>query len=78
MLQLVNITAEEEYGEFLHLPGEKITDFAKIREEIERETARIAGKNKGISRNPINLKIYSYKVMNLTLVDLPGLTKVTF
>lgn len=37
---------------------------------------RIAGSTKGISRQPIHLKIYSTEVLNLTLVDLPGLTKV--
>lgn len=37
---------------------------------------RIAGSQKGISRQPIHLKIYSTEVLNLTLVDLPGLTKV--
>lgn len=35
------------------------------------------GRNKGISAQPINLKIYSPHVVNLTLVDLPGITKVT-
>jgi dynamin 1-like protein len=30
----------------------------------------------GISKLPINLKIYGPGVLNLTLVDLPGLTKV--
>jgi dynamin 1-like protein len=42
----------------------------------ENETSRVAGTNKGINRQPINLKIYSPHVLNLTLVDLPGLTKV--
>lgn len=37
---------------------------------------RIAGASKGISKQPIHLKIYSTEVLNLTLVDLPGLTKV--
>lgn len=36
----------------------------------------MAGSNKGICAEPINLKIYSTKVVNLTLVDLPGITKV--
>jgi dynamin 1-like protein len=31
---------------------------------------------KGVSKLPINLKIYGPGVLNLTLVDLPGLTKV--
>ncbi len=52
-------------------------DFDKIREEIERETDRLTGKNKGISEAPINLKIYSPHVLNLTLVDLPGITRVS-
>lgn len=65
-----------EWGEFLHIPGRRFYSFHAIRREIENETARIAGKNKGISRLPINLKIYSDRVLNLTLVDLPGLTKI--
>lgn len=48
----------------------------EIREEIKKETDRLTGKNKGISAKSINLKIYSPYVLNLTLVDLPGITKV--
>ncbi|RLV93789.1 Dynamin-related protein DNM1 [Spathaspora sp. JA1] len=65
-----------EWGEFLHVPNKRFYDFHDIRREIEHETMRIAGQNKGISRLPINLKIFSPKVLNLTLVDLPGLTKI--
>ncbi len=70
------MTEFEEWGEFLHLPGEIFHDFRKIKEEIERETDRLVGKNKGVSPVPINLKIYSPRVLNLTLVDLPGITRV--
>ncbi|EPQ30345.1 uncharacterized protein PFL1_01871 [Pseudozyma flocculosa PF-1] len=66
----------DEWGEFLHLPGEKFHDFNKIREEIVRDTELKTGKNAGISPQPINLRIYSPNVLTLTLVDLPGLTKV--
>ncbi|GAC94160.1 hypothetical protein PHSY_001729 [Pseudozyma hubeiensis SY62] len=66
----------DEWGEFLHLPGEKFFDFDKIREEIVRDTELKTGKNAGISPQPINLRIYSPNVLTLTLVDLPGLTKV--
>jgi replication fork clamp-binding protein CrfC len=65
-----------EYGEFLHLIGTKFQDFSEIRKEIEADTERLTGTNKGISKIPINLKIFSPNVLNLTLVDLPGLTKV--
>ncbi|KAE8268522.1 hypothetical protein A4X09_0g3820 [Tilletia walkeri] len=64
-----------EYGEFLHL-DKRFTEFAEIRREIENETYRVAGQNKGVSKLPIHLKVYSPNVLNLTLVDLPGLTKI--
>ncbi|VVT56781.1 uncharacterized protein SAPINGB_P005268 [Magnusiomyces paraingens] len=66
----------EEWGEFLHLPGKKFTDFDAIRKEIEAETEKTTGHNAGISPVPINLRIFSPNVLTLTLVDLPGLTKV--
>ncbi|KAK6935039.1 Dynamin GTPase effector, partial [Dillenia turbinata] len=66
----------EEYAEFLHLPKIKFTDFAKVRNEIQDETDKITGNSKQISPVPIHLSIYSPNVVNLTLIDLPGLTKV--
>ncbi|XP_078115740.1 dynamin 3a isoform X1 [Sander vitreus] len=74
ILQL--LSANTEYGEFFHCKGKKFTDFDEIRKEIEAETRRLTGSNKGISPVPINLRIYSPHVLNLTLVDLPGITKV--
>lgn len=71
-----NETNEDEWGEFLHLPGEKFYDFNKIRAEIVKDTELKTGKNAGISPLPINLRIFSPNVLTLTLVDLPGLTKV--
>ncbi|KAI0138864.1 vacuolar protein sorting-associated protein 1 [Pestalotiopsis sp. IQ-011] len=66
----------DEWGEFLHVPGQKFYDFNKIRDEISRETEAKVGRNAGISPAPINLRIYSPNVLTLTLVDLPGLTRV--
>ncbi|XP_063761606.1 dynamin-1-like protein isoform X3 [Eleginops maclovinus] len=66
----------EDWGKFLHTKNQIFTDFEEIRQEIENETERISGNNKGISDDPIHLKIFSPHVVNLTLVDLPGITKV--
>ena len=66
----------DEWGEFLHVPGKQFHNFNEIRDEIERETERSTGKNGNVSPTPINLRIYSPNVLTLTLVDLPGLTKV--
>ncbi|KAJ8366585.1 hypothetical protein AAFF_G00350360, partial [Aldrovandia affinis] len=89
ILQLVHVDPEErrkthqenglegeEWGKFLHTKNKIFTDFDEIRQEIEDETERISGNNKGISDEPIHLKIFSPHVVNLTLVDLPGITKV--
>ena len=67
---------DAEWAEFLHTRNKKFYDFANVRQEIQEETDREVGKNKGISRKPIHLRIYSPRVLDLTLVDLPGLTKV--
>jgi dynamin 1-like protein len=71
-----SVAGQQEWAEFHHIPGRRFYDFSEVKREIEAETARIAGNNKGINRQPINLKIYSPHVLSLTLVDLPGLTKV--
>eukprot|EP01105_Mastigella_eilhardi_P006334 TRINITY_DN1794_c0_g1_i1.p1 TRINITY_DN1794_c0_g1~~TRINITY_DN1794_c0_g1_i1.p1 ORF type:complete len:672 (-),score=198.86 TRINITY_DN1794_c0_g1_i1:1220-3235(-) len=77
ILQLIqNKVDGKEWGEFLHRAGQKFTNFSEMREEIRRETDKTAGTNKGVHNSPINLKIYSPNVLNLTLVDLPGMTRV--
>jgi GTPase SAR1 family protein len=77
VLQLINQPANApEYGVFLHLADKKFHDFNQIRNEIQAETDKTTGTNKGISSAPINLKIYSPNVIDLTLIDLPGVTKV--
>ncbi|XP_004071423.1 dynamin-2 isoform X9 [Oryzias latipes] len=74
ILQLVN--CKTEHAEFLHCKGKKFVNFDEVRAEIEAETDRVTGSNKGISPIPINLRVYSPHVLNLTLIDLPGMTKV--
>ncbi|XP_078167811.1 dynamin-related protein 3A-like [Carex rostrata] len=81
VLQLVHCPQKtdgqgDEWGEFLHLPGKRFFDFQEIKKEIETETNKEAGGNKGVSDKQIRLKIFSPNVLNITLVDLPGITKV--
>ncbi|KAM8965019.1 dynamin-1-like protein isoform 1-T2 [Sarcophilus harrisii] len=66
----------EEWATFLHIKHKIYTNFHEIPKEISNETERITGTNKAISLAPLYMTIYSPKVLNLTLVDLPGLTKV--
>lgn len=51
-------------------------NYCSTKYQLQAETDREAGKNKGVSYNQICLKIFSPNVLNITLVDLPGITKV--
>jgi len=77
ILQLVHTRGDtDDYAQFLHKPTVRFTDFDLVRQEIINETDKLTGKNKGVSRMPINLKVFSKNVVDLTLVDLPGITRV--
>jgi len=43
---------------------------------IDTLTDKVAGSNKGIVDKPIVLKIFSKDTPDLTLVDLPGITRI--
>lgn len=77
ILQLIQTSdgSKEEWGEFSHKTGTRFTRFEDIRAEISAETDRVAGKNLGVVDRPILLKIHSPNVVNLTLVDLPGMAR---
>uniref|UniRef100_A0A914Q1F8 Dynamin-type G domain-containing protein n=1 Tax=Panagrolaimus davidi TaxID=227884 RepID=A0A914Q1F8_9BILA len=82
VLNLVNVPEDDprrkqtgltgNWATFDHIPGENFTDFEKVKKEIEKDTLKVAGDNKNISNNPIHLTIFSDKVIDLSLVDLPG------
>ena len=77
IIQLTNTpSAAQDWIEFAHRPGEKYFDLQKARDEIEIDTQRKCGHNKEISAEPILCKVFSRTVVNLTLVDLPGMTKI--
>ena len=75
-----------EFGDFAHgawvtaetvnltCPDPTPTQLGQIRGAIEAHTATRAGTQKGVSTQPIFLRLYSPHVPNLSLVDLPGLT----
>lgn len=52
--------------------------FNKVGKEINEQTIRLAGSNKGIVNVPIKVSVYSPNVIPLTVVDLPGIVKVSF
>ncbi|CAG0878523.1 unnamed protein product [Darwinula stevensoni] len=74
-INLQMIPDEEEYVELLEHPDVRYTDFNDVKKVIadvtDKETA-----DKAVSSKPIMLRFYSPHVLQLTLVDLPGLTKI--
>ena len=59
-----------------HVKG-LVSRAEKVREEIEAETKRLLAKTgQMVSPEPIQLTVHSPDVPNLTLVDMPGLTKI--
>ena len=55
---------------------EKLTDLNLVKKRIEEITDKVAGKNKGIVDDPIILTVYSASCPDLTLIDLPGITRI--
>lgn len=80
-LRLVHLNTQEYKGEqawaiFDKISDRKFENFNEVREEINRQTDQVAGINKGIVNDPIILTIYATDAPDLTLVDLPGITRV--
>lgn len=66
----------DAYVMFLSRPGELFTDMEVVRTEIAAQMEKVAGSSKGISPTPVIMRVFSRHVVDLTLIDLPGLTKV--
>ncbi|KEP60916.1 UNVERIFIED_CONTAM: dynamin-related protein DRPB [Hammondia hammondi] len=80
-LRLVHLSEAEHdlneaYAVFENDKERKIRDFEQVRQEIDRLTDQVAGKNKGIIDSPIVLTIYATQCPDLSLIDLPGITRV--
>ena len=56
--------------------GKVYTNFGDVRLNIEKLTDDVAGKGGMIVNDPIKLKIYSNDCPDLTIIDLPGITRI--
>jgi GTP-binding protein EngB required for normal cell division len=75
-LTLVNTPeAHAEYGEFPALGLGKITDFSQIQKTLTDLNLAVPAEQ-CVSDDPIQLRIYSPNVPDLSLIDLPGYIQV--
>lgn len=58
------------------IPGKKFYKFPEVRMAIEELTDKVCGKRKDIIDKPIVLNVFSPTCPDLTLIDLPGITKI--
>ena len=76
-LTLVNTPeAHAEYAEFPALGLGKITDFSHVQKTLTDLNLAVPAKD-CVSDDPIQLRIYSPNVPDLSLIDLPGYIQVT-
>ncbi|KIP08217.1 hypothetical protein PHLGIDRAFT_23637 [Phlebiopsis gigantea 11061_1 CR5-6] len=64
-----------EYGEFPALGLGKITDFTQIQKTLTDLNLAVPA-TEAVSDDPIDLRIYSSRVPDLTLIDLPGYIQI--
>ncbi len=64
-----------EYGEFPSLGLGKITDFSQIQKTLTDLNLAVPA-SEAVSDEPIDLRIYSPNVPDLTLIDLPGYVQI--
>ncbi|EIW84095.1 hypothetical protein CONPUDRAFT_119685 [Coniophora puteana RWD-64-598 SS2] len=65
----------EEYGEFPQLGLGKITSFSQIQQTLTDLNLAVSAAE-CVSHEPIDLRIYSPHVPDLTLIDLPGYVQI--
>ena len=76
LIRTKNLQDGKPYGVFNDEGEKKYTDFNKIRERIEGLTEELCGENKNIVDDPIVLKVFSDVCPDLTVIDLPGITRI--
>ena len=79
-MRLVHVQPNEKDNKpwacFDNNKSEKFVNFEKVRDKINELTDKQAGKNKGIIDDPIILTVYSTTCPDLTIIDLPGITRI--
>jgi GTP-binding protein EngB required for normal cell division len=78
-LRLVHVPhgeKEKPYAIFDQFKDKKFFEFDKVRDMINQLTDELCGTKKDIIDKPITLTVYSHSCPDLTLIDLPGITRI--
>jgi len=75
-LRLNHQPGAQPWARFEEVPNKKFTDFQEVKQTIDFLTDKVCGKSKNIIDKPIVLTVYSHTCPDLTLIDLPGITRI--
>ena len=75
-LRLFNIKSNESWAKFEERNNKIYKDFTEVKQTIEELTSEVCGKGKNIIDKPIVLSVHCKTCPDLTLIDLPGITRV--
>jgi len=75
-LRLYNTKLNESWAKFEERPKTQYTNFTKVKQTIEELTSEVCGEDKNIVDKPIVLSVHCRTCPDLTLIDLPGITRV--
>ena len=78
-MRLCHIPEEKNikpWAVFEEIKDKKFNDFKEVQQTIIDLTDKVCGSDKNIVDRPIVLNIYSHTCPDLTLIDLPGVTRI--
>ena len=74
--RFVDQTLSNDFAIVGDLPNQKFTDFEKVRQYLQKRMNDLSNSNSGISEDPLIIKIFVRVGVNLSIIDMPGLTKI--
>lgn len=74
--KLIDPTANQDYAILADFPNQRITDFEVVRNSLQQKMDEAARSELGISSDPVVVKIFVRSGVTISMIDMPGLTKI--
>lgn len=74
--KLIDPQTQADYCLLDSFPGRKITDFEAVRAYLQERMEEAAKGPTGVSSEPVVVRIYVREGVTLSMIDMPGLTKI--
>ena len=74
--RLVDSSIGQDYATLAEYQNKKITDFETVRNYLQQKMDETARTDMGISSDPVVVKIYAKEGVTISMIDMPGLTKI--